>query len=186
MLKEFDEILGNPGTGSFTQERLLPSGRKISHHHSWSTGMGWLHSRKNYESKFGDAPSWLIYFHPVHRIRLCKLAIAFNSPIPEKSSNIINWIKDKIFHEKNKSNGLNETYGVLSLEESLPILSSSERIFILLKANFGSSASEEMIKMMKKGNFTGETGYDLHDFLIDEIHNESEIAWEGEILGSED
>ena len=52
LLKEFDEILGNPGT-----------------HCSWSTGMGWLHSLKNYESKFGDAPSWLIYFHPVHRIR---------------------------------------------------------------------------------------------------------------------
>ena len=92
LLKEFDEILGNPGTGSSTQERILPSGRKITHHCSWSTGMGWLHSLKNYESNFGDAPSWLIYFHPVHRIRLCTLAIDFNSPIPEKSSNIIKWV----------------------------------------------------------------------------------------------
>ena len=186
LLKEFDEILGNPGTGSSTQERILPSGRKITHHCSWSTGMGWLHSLKNYESNFGDAPSWLIYFHPVHRIRLCKLAIAFNSPIPEKSSNIINWIKDKIFHEKNKSNELNETYRVFTLEESLPILSASEIISILLEDNFGPTSSKEMIKMMKKGKFIGEIGYDLHDFLIDEIHNESEIAWEGEILGSED
>ena len=30
LLKEFDEILGNPGTGSSTQERILPSGRKIT------------------------------------------------------------------------------------------------------------------------------------------------------------
>jgi len=94
-LKTIEQLLGNAGSGSFTEECLLPSGLKVTHRLSLAVGFGSLHELQQYRSKFGEPPDWLRFCHPYHRSKLCRMARETNIRLP-KSFNYLSAYIQKI------------------------------------------------------------------------------------------
>ena len=74
----------------------------------------------------------------------------------------------------------------VELEETLSTLVLNEQAQKDLKSKFGSEQYDAVIAMMTSGCFEGILGDELHEWLLDTIKNNAEVAWEGTIAsGSE-
>lgn len=181
-LNSLEEIMGHAGSGNFAEECILPSGQKVTHSFSLATGMAAKNQLFRYRSKFGFTPKWLDFCHPYHRRSLCRLAIGADSPLPEGFAYLLPWVQGHLAN-LHKAKGIAKTK---NLVEVLPVLVGSKKLCDYLYEQFKVEDASSMIAMMRQDKFIGEIGDELHDFLIDEIANESELIWEGVILGSED
>jgi hypothetical protein len=75
----------------------------------------------------------------------------------------------------------------VDLEGTLLKLAKSDLFQATLSKEFGSPMAQTMRAMMLEGRFSGDSGDDLHDFLLDAIVNDSTTAWSGLInSGDED
>ncbi len=187
-LKILENLLGAAGTGRYTEEYILPSGLKVTHHLSLATGLGAQHELYKYRSKFGEPPSWLRFCHPSHRIDLCRMALKTSTHLPKSTGHLSAYVEKVQKNQKCHEDYINKlkSDGTVTLDTALPVLVKSNKLQRILRKEFGSSKADMMISMMWKGVFSGDVGNELHDFLVDQINNESEIKWKGLILGSED
>jgi len=136
-----------------------------------------------YHSAFGETPCWLNFCHPYHRRILCILAIESEMCLPESTNNLSSYIQKA--QANRKSEWLRKKFnsdGTVTLETALLVLVKSRKLRKILNQEFGLSKAKSMFSMMEKGVFSGVAGADLHDFLIDNIVNESEELWRGLIL----
>jgi hypothetical protein len=72
------------------------------------------------------------------------------------------------------------TFDAVSISGTLPTLARSRKVQALVKKLTGARA-KTALEMMKAGKLEGELGNELHDFLADEIHNEAETVWTGQL-----
>lgn len=71
--------------GNFKRTVTLASGEKITHHFSWSSGIGSNFLRSQYKRKFNvNVPEWVNYENPVHIHCLCSMAINNNIKLPSE------------------------------------------------------------------------------------------------------
>jgi hypothetical protein len=74
----------------------------------------------------------------------------------------------------------------VDLEGTLRKLAKSDLFQATLIKEFGSSMAQTMRSMMLDGKFSGDSGDELHDFLLDAIVNDSKTSWSGLINSSDE
>jgi hypothetical protein len=74
----------------------------------------------------------------------------------------------------------------VELKDALPILAENKQVRSRLREEFGVATQRAMLKKMRERDIEDEAGADAHDFLLDEIGNESDIVWAGYIPANDD
>lgn len=75
-------LVQHEGTGFFS-ENVSIDGRTIIHRFSLAVGWSWSFSRRDYISRFGPLPDWVLVEHPYKRSCLCRLALREEIALPD-------------------------------------------------------------------------------------------------------
>lgn len=73
------------------------------------------------------------------------------------------------------------TFNAVTIAGTVSTLARSKKVYALLKKLLGADKTKTALEMMKAGKLEGELGNELHDVLADEIHNEAETVWTGQL-----
>lgn len=205
ILYDLYKLLGEGSRGNYTEKYTLPTGVEVIYRVSWATGMHTLSELSKYCKKYDNPPAWLSFCNPSHRIKLCEIALKTNIRLPESFNQLIVYIqryfedsskgklisKEIISCDKTqpvfviKGDSCRRSDGTVTLEKALPVLVKSKKLHSILRKEFGSSKAKVMISMMRERGFSGDAGDELYDFLMDQIHNESETVWHGVSMTSD-
>lgn len=69
--------------GQFREVVTAEDGRQITYEFPMAIGMAWRSKKASYSERFGEPPSWVQTFHPIHRIRLCDLSLDVGQALPQ-------------------------------------------------------------------------------------------------------
>lgn len=79
-----------------------------------------------------------------------------------------------------------KSFGAVELQDILPLLAKSERACDALRDSLGSDRGSLAVEMFRSRKAEGDLENEIYDFFLDEIENEAEPVWEGELYDPED
>jgi hypothetical protein len=79
-----------------------------------------------------------------------------------------------------------EEFGAVELDGVLPILAKSKRACHALEKALGGKRGKKAVEMLRSGTLEGELGDDIHVHFLEELENEAESVWTGEVYQPDD
>ena len=83
LAQEIRDLLQRPtGIGIFSTVVDVPGKGRTRYWFSLSSGLGSMHDRIEYRTRFETLPDWVSFCHPEHAGALCRLALRTNQALP--------------------------------------------------------------------------------------------------------